>query len=98
MGPKSTYLGPEIPREDFIWQDPIPTNPLEKISSSDIRELKELIIASNLSSSSLISLGLLPLHTDTQTEEVVQMGKNCIITSKNWECNNPELLENVLKI
>ena len=55
MGPKSTYLGPEIPKEDFIWQDPIPANPLEKISSSDISELKELILASDLSNSSLIS-------------------------------------------
>ena len=55
MGPKSTYLGPEIPKEDFIWQDPIPTSTLEKINSSDISELKELIQSSDLSNSTLIS-------------------------------------------
>ena len=98
MGPKSTYLGPEIPREDFIWQDPIPTNPLEKISSSDLRELKELIIASNLSSSSLISTAWASASTYRHSDR--RGGSNgariALLPQKNWECNNPELLENVL--
>ncbi len=98
MGPKSTYLGPEIPKEDFIWQDPIPANPLEKINSSDISELKELIQASDLSNSSLISTAWASASTYRHSDR--RGGSNgariALLPQKNWECNNPELLENVL--
>ena len=98
MGPKSTYLGPEIPKEDFIWQDPVPANPLEKISSSDISELKELIIASNLSNSSLISTAWASASTYRHSDR--RGGSNgariALLPQKDWECNNPELLGNVL--
>ena len=98
MGPKSTYLGPEIPKEDFIWQDPIPANPLEKINSSDISELKELIRASDLSNSSLISTAWASASTYRHSDR--RGGSNgariALLPQKDWECNNPELLENVL--
>tara|TARA_B100000989_G_scaffold285532_1_gene253324 strand:- start:258 stop:2531 length:2274 start_codon:yes stop_codon:yes gene_type:complete len=98
MGPKSTYLGPEIPKEDFIWQDPIPANPLEKINSSDISELKELIKASDLSNSSLISTAWASASTYRHSDR--RGGSNgariALLPQKNWECNNPVLLENVL--
>lgn len=98
MGPKSTYLGPEIPKEDFIWQDPIPANPLEKINSSDISELKELIQASDLSNSSLISTAWASASTYRHSDR--RGGSNgariALLPQKNWECNNPVLLENVL--
>ena len=98
MGPKSTYLGPEIPKEDFIWQDPIPANPLEKINSSDISELKELIQASDLSNSSLISTAWASASTYRHSDR--RGGSNgariALLPQKDWECNNPELLENVL--
>ena len=98
MGPKSTYLGPEIPKEDFIWQDPVPANPLEKISSSDISELKELILATDLSNSSLISTAWASASTYRHSDR--RGGSNgariALLPQKNWECNNPELLENVL--
>ena len=98
MGPKSTYLGPEIPKEDFIWQDPIPANPSEKINSSDISELKELIQASDLSNSSLISTAWASASTYRHSDR--RGGSNgariALIPQKDWECNNPELLENVL--
>ena len=98
MGPKSTYLGPEIPKEDFIWQDPVPANPLEKISSSDISELKELILASDLSNSSLISTAWASASTYRNSDR--RGGSNgariALLPQKNWECNNPELLKNVL--
>ena len=98
MGPKSTYLGPEIPKEDFIWQDPIPTNQLEKINSSDISELKELILASDLSNSSLIATAWASASTYRHSDR--RGGSNgariALLPQKNWECNNPKLLENVL--
>ena len=98
MGPKSTYLGPEIPKEDFIWQDPIPANPLEKINSSDISELKELIQASDLTNSSLISTAWASASTYRHSDR--RGGSNgariALLPQKDWECNNPELLENVL--
>ena len=98
MGPKSTYLGPEIPKEDFIWQDPIPANPLDKINSSDISELKELIQASDLSNSSLISTAWASASTYRHSDR--RGGSNgariALLPQKHWECNNPELLENVL--
>ena len=98
MGPKSTYLGPEIPKEDFIWQDPIPANSLEKINSSDISELKELIQASDLSNSSLISTAWASASTYRHSDR--RGGSNgariALLPQKDWECNNPELLENVL--
>ena len=98
MGPKSTYLGPEIPKEDFIWQDPIPANALEKISSGDISELKELILASDLSNSSLIATAWASASTYRHSDR--RGGSNgariALLPQKNWECNNPELLKNVL--
>ena len=98
MGPKSTYLGPEIPKEDFIWQDPIPANSSEKINSSDISELKELIQASDLSNSSLISTAWASASTYRHSDR--RGGSNgariALLPQKDWECNNPELLENVL--
>ena len=98
MGPKSTYLGPEIPKEDFIWQDPIPANSSEKINSSDISELTELIQASDLSNSSLISTAWASASTYRHSDR--RGGSNgariALLPQKDWECNNPELLENVL--
>ena len=98
MGPKSTYLGPEIPKEDFIWQDPIPANALEKISSGEISELKELILASDLSNSSLIATAWASASTYRHSDR--RGGSNgariALLPQKNWECNNPKLLENVL--
>ena len=98
MGPKSTYLGPEIPKEDFIWQDPIPANSSEKINSSDISELKELIQASDLTNSSLISTAWASASTYRHSDR--RGGSNgariALLPQKDWECNNPELLENVL--
>ena len=48
MGPRSRYLGPEVPTEDLIWQDPIPAITHELVDASDIAELKANILASGL--------------------------------------------------
>jgi catalase-peroxidase len=58
MGPRSRYLGPEVPQEEFLWQDPIPAVDHELIDEQDIAALKAKILASGLSVSQLVSNGL----------------------------------------
>ena len=55
MGPRTRYLGPEVPAEELIWQDPIPTVNHKLIDTQDIASLKRKILASNLSVSELVS-------------------------------------------
>lgn len=55
MGPRSRYLGPEVPQEDFLWQDPIPPVTHDLIDEADITALKAKILASGLSISQLVS-------------------------------------------
>ena len=55
MGPKSTYLGPEIPKEDFVWQDPISAENSSTITTADLNNLKSKIEASGLSTGELVS-------------------------------------------
>ena len=55
MGPKSRYLGPEVPEEDLIWQDPIPAVDHELINDSDIASLKKTILGKGLTVSELVS-------------------------------------------
>src|SRR5690606_5973922 len=55
MGPKSRYLGPEVPEETLLWQDPLPERTYELIDAADIADLKKRILASGLSVSELVS-------------------------------------------
>src|SRR6056300_162837 len=55
MGPHSLYLGPEVPKEELIWQDPIPVRSTQLIDNKDIADLKAKILASGLSVSELVS-------------------------------------------
>ena len=75
MGPKSRYLGPDVPSEELIWQDPIPACDHELVSDSDIETLKSKILASGLSVSELVSTahGLLLPHFEARTCGAVQM-------------------------
>ena len=54
MGPKSRYVGPDVPQEDLIWQDPVPPGSRELVSDSDVADLKRAILASGLSVSQLV--------------------------------------------
>ena len=100
MGPKSTYLGPEIPKEDFIWQDPIPSNNGEIISSKHVEQIKKQIIASGLPISSLVSTAWASASTYRNSDR--RGGANgariSLLPQRNWESNNPEELNKVLKI
>jgi catalase-peroxidase len=100
MGPKSTYLGPEIPKEDFIWQDPIPEVNYQTINSSDISSLKSKILSSGLSSSELITTAWASASTFRISDR--RGGTNGarirLEPQLNWECNNPTQLKKALKV
>ncbi|MDY0781341.1 catalase/peroxidase HPI [Tenacibaculum sp. IB213877] len=100
MGPKSTYLGPEIPKEEFIWQDPIPKNQGTVISKADIQKLKKQILASNLSTGSLVSTAWASASTYRNSDR--RGGANGarirLEPQVNWESNNPAQLKKVLSV
>jgi catalase-peroxidase len=100
MGPKTTYLGPEIPKEDFIWQDPIPVLDHEVINVGDIKTLKIAISNSGLSSSELITTAWASASTYRTSDR--RGGANGarirLEPQVNWESNNPKQLKKVLAV
>jgi catalase-peroxidase len=99
MGPKSRYLGPEVPEEDLIWQDPIPAVTYELIDDQDIAELKAKILDSGLSVSQLVSTAWASASTFRGSDK--RGGANGarirLEPQKNWEVNNPAQLAAVLE-
>lgn len=100
MGPKTTYLGPEAPTEDLIWQDPIPEVDYELINSSDIANLKSQILNSGLSISEMVSTAWASASTYRHSDR--RGGANGarirLAPQKDWEVNNPEQLKKVLGV
>ncbi len=98
MGPKTRYLGPEVPEEDFIWQDPIPV-PDYELTEEDISRLKEMILNSGLTSTELIATAWDSARTFRQTD--YRGGANGarirLNPMRNWEANEPERLNKVLR-
>lgn len=98
MGPSSTYVGPEVPKEEFIWQDPIPALDHKVVEASDIDQLKKQILASGLSTSELVSTAWASASTYRQSDR--RGGANGarirLEPMRNWEVNNPEQLNKVL--
>ncbi len=98
MGPRSTYLGPEAPKEDFIWQDPIPELNHGLVSSSDIRLLKKTILNSGLSVSELVSTAWASASTFRSSDN--RGGANGsrirLEPQKGWEVNQPQQLNKVI--
>ena len=98
MGPKSTYLGPEIPGEDFVWQDPIPTRNYDLINTNDIASLKEMILNTSISQNEMIETAWASASTYRGSDR--RGGANGarirLKPQVNWECNNPEQLKRVL--
>jgi catalase-peroxidase len=99
MGPKSRYLGPEIPAEDLIWQDPIPPVDHELIDEKDIDDLKSKILASGLSISELVSTAWASASTFRGSDK--RGGANGarirLSPQKDWEVNQPKQLKKVLQ-
>lgn len=98
MGPKSRYLGPEVPEEDLIWQDPIPDADYETINDGDVSALKGKILDSGLSVSELVSTAWASASTFRGSD--MRGGANGarvrLEPQNSWEVNNPEQLSKVL--
>ena len=98
MGPKMRYLGPEVPAEELIWQDPIPAGTRSQIDTSDISALKEKILDSGLSVSELVSTAWASASTFRGSDK--RGGANGarirLDPQKDWEVNNPPQLAKVL--
>jgi catalase-peroxidase len=99
MGPRARYLGPEVPAEELIWQDPIPAVNYTLIDAQDITHLKEKILASGLSVSELVSTAWASASTFRGSDK--RGGANgariCLSPQKDWEVNQPTRLAKVLK-
>ncbi len=100
MGPKSRYLGYEVPEEDLIWQDPIPTVDHKLVNDNDIADLKRKIIASGLSISELVSTAWASASTYRNSDK--RGGANGarirLEPQRNWEVNNPSRLSKLLSV
>ncbi len=99
MGPRSRYLGPEVPAEELIWQDPVPPVTHELINDKDISALKNRILASGLSVSQLVSVAWASASTFRGSDK--RGGANGarirLDPQKDWKVNNPAQLAKVLK-
>ena len=99
MGPRSRYLGPEVPGEELIWQDPIPAVDHKLIDEQDIAYLKGKILASGLSVSELVTTAWASASTFRGSDK--RGGANGarirLAPQKNWAVNQPAMLAKVLK-
>jgi catalase-peroxidase len=100
MGPRARYLGPEVPVEELIWQDPIPAVNHKMIDAQDIASLKGKILASDLSVSALVSTAWASASTFRASDK--RGGANGarlrLAPQKDWQVNQPAQLAKVLKI
>lgn len=100
MGPSSTYLGPEAPKESLVWQDPIPVVNHPLINQQDIVNLKSKLLNSGLSISELVSTAWASASTFRGSDR--RGGANGarirLLPQRNWEVNNPKQLEKVLAV
>ena len=98
MGPRSRYLGPEVPKEELIWQDPIPAVDHPLINDQDVAALKAKVLASGLSVSELVSTAWASASTFRGSDK--RGGANGarirLAPQKDWEANQPKQLAKVL--
>jgi catalase-peroxidase len=99
MGPKSRYLGPEVPEADFLWQDPIPAVDHDLIDEQDIATLKGKLLNSGLSVSQLVSTAWAAAVTyrDSDKRGGANGGRLRLAPQKDWDVNQPEQLASVLQ-
>jgi catalase-peroxidase len=99
MGPRARYLGPEVPAEELIWQDPIPAVNHALIDEKDIASLKSRVLAAGLSVSQLVSTAWASASTFRGSDK--RGGANGarirLVPQKGWDVNQPDQLEKVLK-
>jgi catalase-peroxidase len=98
MGPTSTYLGPDVPKEEFIWQDPIPEVDHTLVAANDVDKLKKEILNTDLSVGELVSTAWASASTYRHSDR--RGGANgariLLEPQRNWEVNNPEQLNKVI--
>jgi catalase-peroxidase len=99
MGPKDRYLGPDVPDEDLLWQDPVPEVDHELVGYEEIAELKQTILDSELTKSELVQTAWASASTYRHSDK--RGGANGarirLEPQKNWEVNEPEKLSSVLE-
>ena len=100
MGPRVRYLGPEVPGEDLIWQDPVPARDYDLIDDNDIAGLKKSILSSGLSIAQLVSTAWASASTFRGSD--YRGGANGarirLAPQKDWEVNEPSELQKVLSV
>jgi len=100
MGPRRRYLGPEVPAEDLIWQDPVPPVDHELIEPQDVTALKAAVLASGLSVSELVATAWASASTFRGSDK--RGGANGarirLLPQRDWEVNQPAQLQKVLGI
>lgn len=100
MGPKALYLGPEVPKEELVWQDPIPTVNHDLVNEADIANLKKSILESGLTVSEMISTAWASASTFRGSDK--RGGANGariqLLPQREWEVNNPTQLKKVLVV
>jgi catalase-peroxidase len=99
MGPRSRYLGPEVPAEELLWQDPVPAVTHKLIDGQDIALLKGKILASGLSVSQLVGAAWASASTFRGSDKRggANGGRIRLAPQKDWEVNQPAQLANVLQ-
>jgi catalase-peroxidase len=99
MGPKARYLGPEVPEDDFIWQDPVPAGNYE-LTDADVAQIKAKILDSGLTVSKLVTTAWASASTYRGSDH--RGGANGarirLAPQKDWEVNQPEQLAQVLQV
>jgi len=99
MGPRERYLGPEVPKEELLWQDPIPAVNHKLVDEKDVASLKEKILASGLTVSQLVSTAWASAATYRGSDKRggANGGRIRLAPQRDWKVNQPEQLQKVLK-
>lgn len=100
MGPVDRYLGTEVPKEELIWQDPVPAVDHDLVSDDDVAELKKRLLASGLTVSQLVSTAWASAATyrDSDKRGGANGARIRLEPQRNWEVNNPKELKKVLDV
>ncbi|MFF9853031.1 catalase/peroxidase HPI [Streptomyces litmocidini] len=100
MGPVARYLGPEVPSEVLLWQDPLPERTGELVDAADIAALKEKILASDLTVTQLVSAAWAAASSFRGSDKRggANGGRIRLEPQRNWEVNNPDELAQVLRV
>jgi catalase-peroxidase len=100
MGPKVRYLGPEVPREDLIWQDPLPAAAHPLVNADDVAQLKATVLASGLTVSELVSTAWASAssYRDSDKRGGANGARIRLAPQKDWAVNQPAQLAKVLGV